>query len=157
MKYYQSQSKCNVVYSKHHLPKIKDGAYITNLDEYSNIGTHWVALYVQNKYVTYFDSFGVEHTPKEIKIFINNKNIKTNIFRVKAYDSIMCEYFCTGFIDLLLAGKILTEYTNIFAPNNFKKNDDMILNCFISKTSKWMILIKHQVFIQIYQMNNNLD
>ena len=66
--------------------EIKDGAYIINLDEYSDIGTHWVALYVQNNDVTYFDSFGVEHIPKEIKTFISNKNIKTNIFRMQAYD-----------------------------------------------------------------------
>ena len=94
--------------------KIKDGAYIINLNEYSDIGTHWVALHVNNNYVHYFDSFGVEHIPEKIKAFINNKNIKTNIFRVQAYDSIMCGYFCIGFIDFMLAGKTLTEYTNLF-------------------------------------------
>ena len=61
---------------------MKDGAYVIHLDEYSDIGTHWVALYLQNNNVTYFDSFGVEHIPKEIKKFINNKNIKINIFRI---------------------------------------------------------------------------
>ena len=81
-------------------------AYVINLDEYSNIGTHWVALYVQNNNVTYFDSFGVEHIPKEIKAFINNKNIKKNIFKIQAYDSIMYGYFCIGFIDFMLAGKL---------------------------------------------------
>ena len=90
-------------------PRIKDGAYIINLDESSDIGTHWVALYVQNNNsVIYFDSFGVEHIPKEIKAFINNnynKNIITNIFRIQAYDSIMCGYFCIGFIDFMLSGK----------------------------------------------------
>ena len=89
-------------------------------------------MYVHNNNVTYFDSFGVEHIPKEIKAFINSKNIKTNIFRIQAYDSIMCGYFCIGFIDFMLAGKTLTEYTNLFAPNNFKKNDDIVLNCFMS-------------------------
>ena len=89
-------------------------------------------MYVRNNDVTYFDSFGVELIPKEIKTFINNKNVKTNIFRIQAYDSIMCEYFCIGFIDFMLAGKILTEYANLFSPNNFKKNDDMILNYFMS-------------------------
>ena len=78
--------------------------------------------------ITYFDSFGVEHIPKEIKAFINNKNIKTNIFRIQAYDSIMCRYFCIGFIDFMLAEKTLTEFTNLFSPNNFKKNDNIILN-----------------------------
>ena len=85
-----------------------------------------------NTNITYFDSFGVEHIPKEIKKFIKNKNIKTNIFRIQAYDSIMCGYFCIGFIDFMLAGKTLTEYTNLFSPNNFKKNDDIILNYFMS-------------------------
>ena len=80
-----------------------------------------------NKNVIYFDSFGVEHIPKEIKAFINNKNIITNIFRIQAYDSIMCGYFCIGFIDFMLAGKTLTEYTNLFSPNNFKKKDSIIL------------------------------
>ena len=91
-------------------------------------------LWINNN-VTYFDSFGVEHIPKEIKAFINNnKNIITNIFRIQAYDSIMCGYFCIGFIDFMLAGKKLTDYTNIFSPNNFKKNDDIILNYFMSNT-----------------------
>ena len=87
---------------------------------------------VQNNAVTYFDSFGVEQIPKEIRTFIGNKNIKTNIFRIQAYDSIMCGYFCIGFIDFMLAGKTLTEFTNLFSPNNFKKNDDIILNYFMS-------------------------
>ena len=71
---------------------------------------------VTNDDVTYFNSFGVKHIPKEIKEFINNKNITTNIFRIQAYDSIMCGYFCVGFIDLMLKGKTLTEYTNLFLP-----------------------------------------
>ena len=83
-KYYQNEPRFYVVYSRDNPPKIKDRAYIINLAEYSDIGTHWVALHVNNNDVTYFDSFGVEHIPKEIKTFINNKNIKTNIFRVQA-------------------------------------------------------------------------
>ena len=101
-KYYKNEPRFNGVFSRDNLPKIKDGAYVINLDEYSDIGTRWVALYVQNNNVTYFDSFGVEYIPKEIKTFSNNKNIKTNIFRTQAYDSIMCRYFCIGFIDLCL-------------------------------------------------------
>ena len=115
-----------------HLPRIKDGACVINIDEYSDVGTDWVALYVQNNDDTCFDSFGVEHIPTEIKTFTGNKNIKTNIFRVQAYDSIMCGYFCIGFIDFMLAGKTLTEFTNLFSTNNFKRNDDIILNYFIT-------------------------
>ena len=107
--------------------KIKDGEYVINLDQYSDSGTHWIVLQVNNNDVTYFDSFGVEHIPKEIKAFIGNKNIKTNIFRLQAYDSVMRGYCCIRFIDFMLAGKTLTEYTNLFSSNNFKKNDDLIL------------------------------
>ena len=82
---------------------------------------------MNNNNVSYFDSFGVEHIPKDIKAFINHKNIKTNIFRVQAYDSVMCLYFCIGFIDFMFKGKTLTGYTNLFSPNNFKKNYDIIL------------------------------
>ena len=88
---------------------------------------------VDSNDASYFDSFGVEHIPKEIKIFINRSlSITTTIFRIQAHDSIMCGYFCIGFIDFMLAGKTLTEYTSLFSPNNFKKNDDIILNYFIS-------------------------
>ena len=79
-----------------------------------------IGLYVQNNNsnVIYFDSFGVEHIPQEIKAFVNNKNIITNIFRIQANDSIMYGYFCIAFIDFMLAGKTLTENTNLFSPNN---------------------------------------
>ena len=81
----------------------------------------------------YFDSFGVEHIPIEKKTFIDcSLSITTNIFRIQAYDSIMCGYFCIGFIDFMLKGKTLTEYTNLFPPNNFKKNDDIILKHFMN-------------------------
>ena len=69
------------------------------------------------KNVTYFDSFIVEHIPKQIRKFIRNKNIITNIYRKQAYDSIMCGYFCIGFINFMLKGKSLLEYTNLFSPN----------------------------------------
>ena len=88
---YQNEPRFNGVYSRDNLTEIKDGAYVINLDEYSDTGTHWVALYVNNNNnVTYFDSLEVEHIPKEIKTFINNKIITTNIFRIQACDSIMC-------------------------------------------------------------------
>ena len=131
-KYYQNEPRFNGVYSRDNLPIIKDGAYVINLDEDSDIGTHWIALYVQNNDATYFDRIGVEHIAKDIRTFISTKNIKTNTFRIQAYDSIMCGYFCIRFIDFMLKGKTLTEYTNLFSPNNFKKNDDIILNYFMN-------------------------
>ena len=137
--YYQNEPRFNVVCSRDNLPdkikdrdnlsnEIKDGAYITNLDEYSDIGTHWIKFYVNNKTVTYFDSFGVEHISKEIRKFINNKNIIANIFRIQAYDSVMCGYFCIGFIDFMFKGNSLREFTNLFSRNYLKKNDNIILN-----------------------------
>ena len=78
---FQNEPRFNGDCSRDNLPKIKDGAYVINLDEYSDIGTHWVASYVQNNDITYFDSFGVEHIPKEIKIFISNKNYKNKYFQ----------------------------------------------------------------------------
>ena len=64
--------------------------------------------------------------------FIDNKKIITNIFRIQAYDSTMCGYFCIGFINFMFNGNSLTDFTNIFLPNNFKENDDIILNYFLA-------------------------
>ena len=99
---------------------------------------HWVALFVKPKYTVYFDSFGIEHIPKEINKFINNDtakssaiaSIKSNIFRIQAYDSIMYGYFCIEFINYMLKGKTLLDYTNLFSPNDFKKNDQVIKRIF---------------------------
>ena len=101
-----------------------------NLDEYKDVQTHWIALFCKKNEIVSFDSFGVEHVPEEIKEFIGNKSIKANIFQIQASNSVMCGYFCIGFIDFILEGKKLTEFTNLFLPNNFKKNDDIILSYF---------------------------
>ena len=85
---------------------------------------------MQKNGIVYFDSFGVEHIPEEIKEFIRNKNIKANIFRVQANNSVMCGYFCIVFIDFMVAGKKLTDYTTLFSPDNFDKNDQIILSYF---------------------------
>ena len=83
------------------------------------------------KNVRYFDSFGVEHIPKGIRKFIGNKNVTTNIYRIQAYDSIMYGWiFCIGFIDFMLKGESLLQYTNLFSPNEYKKNDKVILKYF---------------------------
>ena len=87
-------------------------------------------MYTLNDNVTFFDSFGVEHIPKETKIFIGNKNIQTNILRMQGYDSVICGYFCLGFIDFMLKGTSLTDFTTFFSSNDLKKNDDIILNYF---------------------------
>ena len=98
-----------------------------------------VALYVNNKTTIYFDSFGVEHIPKKIMKFIARtsfglgsprKKIIANIYRIQAYGSIMCGYFCLGFINFTFNGKNLTDYNNLFSPNDFNRNDDINLNYF---------------------------
>ena len=129
--YYQTESRFNGVYSRNNLPKkIKDWTYVIKLDEYADVGTHGIALFGNRSEIVYFDSFGVEHVPEEIKEFFGSKNIIANIFRVQANDSVMCEYLCIGFIDILLAGKKLADFMNIFSPYEFKKNDNKILSYF---------------------------
>ena len=129
--YYQNEPRFNGVFSRDNLGFAeKNGAYVINLDEYHDIGTYWIALYVNNKTVTYFDSFGVEHIPREIMKFIVCKKIIINVYRIQSYDSIMCGYFCIGFINFIFNGKSLADYTNLFSPNDFNKNDDIILNYF---------------------------
>ena len=86
--------------------------------------------FVKKNEIVYFDSFGVEHIPEEIKEFIGNRKIKANIFRVQANNSVMCGYFCIGFIDFMLAGKTLIDYTALFSPYDFNKNDQIILPYF---------------------------
>ena len=80
---------------------------------------------------TYFDSFGVEHIPKKLEKSLGKKNISRNIYRIEAYDSIMCRYFCIKFIDFMLTErKSLLEYTNLLSPNDYEKNDKIIKNYF---------------------------
>ena len=130
-KYYKNEPRFNSVYSRDSFPKtIKKGAYVINLDGYTDIGTHWIALYVKNNEVTYFDSFGVEHIAKEIKKVIGNKDIKGSIFRFQAYDSIMRGYFCTEFINYMFDAKSLIDFTSLFSPHDFKKNYKTIKQLF---------------------------
>ena len=85
--------------------------YLINLDEYRSVEADWIALYLciwialNGDNVTYFESFGVKYILIEIEKFISNKTITTNVYRIQAYNSIMCRYFCIGFIDFMLKGK----------------------------------------------------
>ena len=129
-KYYKSKPRFNGVFSRNNLSeynsikKIKNVAYIINLDEYANVGIAYIInldenangnanmqihielpYFLKRNEIVYFDSFSVEYIPEEIKKFIKtfpgNKNIKTNIFRVQEDISIMCGYFSIGFIDFM--------------------------------------------------------
>ena len=101
-----------------------------NLAEYTDVGTHWIALFCNRNETVYSDSLGVEHVPEEIKEFIRNKSIIANIFRLQADSSIMCGYFCIGFIDFVLAGKKLTHFTSLFSPYDLEQYDRIILRYF---------------------------
>ena len=130
-KYYQNEPRFNGVYSRNNFPqKIKDGAYVINLDEYADVDTHWIDLFCRKSEIVYFDSFGVKHVPEKIKEFIENKNIKANIFQIQPNNSIMCGYFSIGFIGFMLTGKTLVGFTSLFSPYGFLKNDSIILNYF---------------------------
>ena len=103
---------------------------MANVGTHANVGIHYIALFCNRNETVYFDSFGVDHVPEQIKKFIGNENIKANIFRVQATDSVMWGYFCIGCIVFMLAGKKMTDYTNLFSPHDFKKSDDIILSYF---------------------------
>ena len=121
-KYCQSDPKLNGVYSRNNLPKIKNGVYVINLDEYKSIEAHRIPLYVFANNIVYFE--------KHFKKFIGNKNIIANIYIIQAYDSIIYEYFCIGFINFMLKGKSLFDCKSLFSPNDYERNDKLILKYF---------------------------
>ena len=85
---------------------------LLNLDKFKLLRNHWIAFYVNGSNIIYFDSFGVKHVPREVKKFSKSENVIANVNRTQAYDSIMCGYFCIKFIDFMLKGKVLLDYTN---------------------------------------------
>ena len=118
---------------KNNFPKIKNRAFVKDLEEYKSVETHWIDLHMnannrRTSYdATYFESFGVEHIARENKKYIGNKIILSNIYIIQAYYSIICGYFCIQFIYFMLKGKILVAYINLFSPNEYEKNDKIIL------------------------------
>ena len=116
-KYYENEPRFNGVYSRNNHPeKIKEinlvykPWYVINLDEYADVGTRSIASFCNRNEIVYFHSFGAEHVPEEIKEFFGNENIIANIFGVRANSSVICGYFCIGFIEFMLAGKKLTDF-----------------------------------------------
>ena len=127
-KYYQNEPRFNGVYSRDNLTdKIKNETNVINLDEYSDIGTHWIAFYALNLELNM--SQNKFKTLLVIKILRDLRSQK-NIFRIETYDSVMSGYFCIGFFDFMLKGKSATNFTNIFWQNDLLKNDDIILKYF---------------------------
>ena len=149
-RYCQNESRFNGVYSRNNLPgKIKDGAYVTNLDEYADVGTHWIALFWKRNEIVYFDSFSVEYVTEEIKEFIEINDIKANIFRVQAKNSIMCGYFCIGFIDFILANKKLTDFISLFSPYEWPHIFELL--------KRWMNAIPLKLTKQTWLIKQNTD
>ena len=128
-----NKPKFNDVDSRNNLPKIKDGAYVINLDESESIRTHWIALYVNDNNrrapynLIYFNRWICS---KKVKKFIGDKNIMTTIYRIQANNSIICGYFFNEFTDLLLKDKSLVDYTNLFSPDDYERSDKIILKYF---------------------------
>ena len=89
-------------------------------------GTHWVSLFFNKNTAVYFDSFGTEYISQEVLNKIRDKSITHNIFRIQDNESIMCQLYCIAFIEYMLAGKTLLNYTNAFSPNDYEKNDKII-------------------------------
>ena len=107
--------------------KLKDEEYVVN--KRKSIRTHWIALCVNGDNSTYFDRFGADRISK-IKELIGNKNITTNIYRKQANNSDMCWYLCIRFIDLMLKGKRFYNCTNLFYPDEYEKNEKIIVKYF---------------------------
>ena len=113
-------------FSRNNLPRIKDGVYVIDLDDKNSKGTHWLPLFIDRNTTVYFDSFGIEYIPQEVLNKIRDKSITPNIFRIQGNESIMCGFYCIAFIEYTLSGKTLLDYTNLFSPNNCKKNSKTI-------------------------------
>ena len=101
-------------FSRDNLPRIKDGAYVINLDDKKSKGTRWISLFIDRNKAVYFDSFGIEY-------IMQDKSITYNVFRIPDDDSVMCGFYCFVFMEYMLLGKTLLDYTNLFSPNDYKK------------------------------------
>ena len=119
------EPRFNGVYSINNLSRIKDGAYVINFDD-KKVKGHWVSLVIDRYTAAYFDSFGIEYIPQGVLNKINDKFITHNIFRIQDNEPIMCEFYCIAFIEYTLVEKTLLNHSNLFSPNDYKKNDKMI-------------------------------
>ena len=131
--YFNYESRCNGVFSRENLSRIKDGAYRINLDDKKSKETHWVLLFIDGNTAVYFDSFGIEYIPQEVLSKIQDKCITHSIFRIQDDGYIMCGFYCITFIEYMFAGKTLLNYTNLFSLNNYKINGKTIYKYFKDK------------------------
>ena len=128
--YFKYQPRFKGVFSRNNLPRIKDGTYIINLDNKNSKGTHKVSLFTDRNTVVNFDSFGIKYIPLDVVNKFKHKLITHNIFRIQDKESITCGFYCIAVIEYVLAGKTLLGYTNLFSPNDYKKNDKIIYKHF---------------------------
>ena len=119
--------------STNNLPRVKDRVYVKNLDDENSKRTLWVSLFIDKNTAVYFDSFGIEYIPQEVLNKIRDNSITHNIFRIQDNDSIKCGFYCIAFIEYMLSIKSLWNYTNLFSPNDYKKNDKIIYKYFKDK------------------------
>ena len=134
--YFNDESRFDNVFSRNNLPRIEDGAYVIILDVKNSKGTHWVSLFIDKNTAGYFEAFGIEYIPQEVLNKIRDKSITHNIFRIQDNESIMCGFYCIAFIEYMLAGKTLLDYTNLFYTNDYKKNGKIIYNYFKDKNGR---------------------
>ena len=132
-KYFNYELRFNGVCPRKHLPRIKDGAYFININDKNSKGTNWFSLLIDRNTAVYFDSFGIEYIPLEILNKIRDKSITHNMFRIQDNESIIFGFYCITFREYMLAGKTLLDYTNLFSPNDYKKNDKIIYKYFKDK------------------------
>ena len=114
-------------FSRNNLPRIKDGAYVINLDDENSKGTHWVLSFINRNLAVYFDSFEIEYIPQKVFNKIKDKSITQNIFRIQDNQYVMCGFCCIAFIEYMLARKTLLDYTSLFSPfsHNSRTNYDI--------------------------------
>ena len=115
-KYFNYDPRFNGVFSRDNLPRMKDGAYIINLNDKQSEVRHWVSFFILH-------SFGIDYIPQKVLRKIKDKSITHNIFRAQSDESIMSEFYCIIFIEYMLAGKTLLDYTNLFSSTNYRNND----------------------------------
>ena len=125
-KYFNNKPRFNAVFLRNNWSRIRNGVYEMNLDDKKSKGIQWVLLFIDRNGGVYRDSFGIEHIPQEVLNNFRDKSITHNLFRIQDSYSIMCRLFCIDFIEYMLAGKTLLDHTNLFSPNDYKKNNKII-------------------------------
>ena len=106
---------------------------VITIDDKNSKRTHWLSLFIHKNVAIYFDSFGISYIYQKVLNKVTDKSITHNIFRIQDNESILCGFYCIAFIEYMLAGKTLLDYTNLFSPNDYRKNDKITYKCFKDK------------------------